>query len=196
MHAKPSPTIFLLALGASLLTTSAVVTAQTAQLLDVTEATIAELGSAMARGEVTSVELVDAYLARIEAYDQQGPRLNAIIQVNPRAREEAAALDAERREGEIRGPLHGVPIILKDNYDTADMPTTAGSVALAAASTMVGFGSLSLSHYPGLQSMGKVAILGAVCTCVVAISILPAYLSLRIRRRERELTEPASGAAS
>lgn len=143
MHFKPLPTVFLLALGAGLLTTSGVVTAAVSvvvpaagtatasQRVDVAEASITELGAAMARGEVTSAELVDAYLARIEAYDQQGPRLNAIIQVNPRAREEAAALDAEREAGEVRGPLHGVPIILKDNYDTADMPTTAGSVALA-----------------------------------------------------------------
>lgn len=131
MHVKPLPIVFLLALGACFLTTSAMVTATTTQRFEVTETTITELAAAMARGAVTSAELVDAYLARIEAYDQQGPRLNAILQVNPRAREEAAALDTERREGGIRGPLHGVPIILKDNYDTADMPTTAGSVALA-----------------------------------------------------------------
>ena len=102
-----------------------------AQRLEVAEASIGELQAALSAGTVTSVELVEAYLARIEAYDQSAARLNAIIQVNPRAREEAAALDAERIAGGPRGPLHGIPIILKDNYDTADMPTTGGSVALA-----------------------------------------------------------------
>lgn len=70
---------------------------------------------------------------------------------------------------------------------TAGLGETGKAIVLAALSTIVGFGSLSLSAYPGLQSMGKVAILGAVCTCFVAISVLPAYLSLRIRRHEKEL---------
>lgn len=99
--------------------------------VEVYEATIPELQAAMARGEVTSVQLVDAYLARIAAYDQQGPALNSIIRLNPRARDEAAALDSERRTRGPRGPLHGIPVILKDNYDTADLPTTGGSIALA-----------------------------------------------------------------
>ncbi|HET9984650.1 MAG TPA: amidase family protein [Longimicrobiales bacterium] len=98
---------------------------------DVVEATIPELQAAMASGRLTAVQLVDAYVARIRAYDQHGPRLNAIIRLNPRARAEAAALDAERKAGKVRGPLHGIPVILKDNYDTADLPTSAGSVALA-----------------------------------------------------------------
>lgn len=71
---------------------------------------------------------------------------------------------------------------------TLGLGETGKAIVLAAMSTTVGFGSLSLSHYPGLQSMGKVAILGAVCTCIVAITILPAYLSLRIRRHERGVT--------
>ncbi len=96
-----------------------------------TDATIPELQQAMESGTVTSVELVDAYLARIAAYDQDGPRLNAILHMNPKARDRAAALDRERHDSGPRGPLHGIPVILKDNYDTADMPTSAGSVALA-----------------------------------------------------------------
>lgn len=99
--------------------------------VEVYEATIPQLQAAMARGEVSSVQLVDAYLARIAAYDQQGPALNSIIRLNPRARQEAAALDAERKARGPRGPLHGIPVILKDNYDTADLPTTGGSIALA-----------------------------------------------------------------
>ncbi len=101
--------------------------------LDVYEATIPELQGAMSRGEVTAVQLVDAYLARIAAYDRQGPALNSIIRLNPHARDQAAALDAERRTNGPRGPLHGIPVILKDNYDTADLPTTGGSIALANA---------------------------------------------------------------
>ncbi|MBI2537795.1 MAG: amidase, partial [Gemmatimonadetes bacterium] len=104
-----------------------------AQSVEVHEATISDLQATMARGDVTAVQLVDAYLARIRAYDQQGPALNAIIRLNPRARDEAAALDAERRTRGPRGPLHGIPVILKDNFDTADLPTSGGSIALASA---------------------------------------------------------------
>jgi len=94
------------------------------------EATIPELQSAMETGQLTSVELVDFYLARIAAYDSAGPELNAFILVNPAARDEAAALDAERVDSGPRGPLHGSPVVLKDNIGTADMQTTAGSTAL------------------------------------------------------------------
>ena len=99
------------------------------------EATITELQTAMTEGRATSAELVDAYLARINAYDQAAPALNAIVRVNPRARADAAALDAERKAGRVRGPLHGVPIILKDNYATRDLETSAGSIALASLRT-------------------------------------------------------------
>jgi Asp-tRNA(Asn)/Glu-tRNA(Gln) amidotransferase A subunit family amidase len=109
---------------------SATVQAQ-ARPIEVTEASITDLQAALAAKRTTSVALVDQYLARIRAYDHAGPALNAIIRVNPKARAEAAALDAERRAGKVRGPLHGIPIILKDNYDTGDLPTTAGSLALA-----------------------------------------------------------------
>ncbi len=94
------------------------------------EATIPEIQAAMEAGDLTSVELVDFYLARIAAYEDAGPKLNAFIFVNPKAREEAAALDAERAISGPRGPLHGIGVVLKDNIGTADMPTTAGSLAL------------------------------------------------------------------
>ena len=100
---------------------------------DVTEQSVSQLGVAMADGRVTAVNLVDSYLARIEAYDQQGPTLNAMIVLNPLARQEAMALDKERAAGQIRGPLHGVPVVVKDNYDTSDLPTTAGAIALATS---------------------------------------------------------------
>jgi amidase len=99
------------------------------------EASITDLQSALSQGRMTSVQLVDAYVARINAYDRKGPALNAIVRVNPRARAEAAALDAERKAGKVRGALHGIPIILKDNYATSDMPTSAGNVALATLQT-------------------------------------------------------------
>jgi Asp-tRNA(Asn)/Glu-tRNA(Gln) amidotransferase A subunit family amidase len=94
------------------------------------EASIAELQTRMTRGEITSLDLVRAYLARIEAYDQKGPTLNAVSAINPDALEIAAALDAERAERGPRGPLHGIPIIVKDNYETTDMETSAGSNVL------------------------------------------------------------------
>jgi Asp-tRNA(Asn)/Glu-tRNA(Gln) amidotransferase A subunit family amidase len=99
------------------------------------EASITELQAAMAAGRVTAVELVDGYLARIKAYDHAGPALNAMVRLNPRAHADAAALDAERKAGKVRGPLHGIPIILKDNYATRDLETSAGSIALGSLRT-------------------------------------------------------------
>jgi amidase len=97
---------------------------------DAFELTIPELQAAMTAGEVTSRELVAQYLARIEAFDHEGPKLNAVIYVNPRALEEAEMLDRERAQKGPRGPLHGIPVLLKDNYDTYDMPTTASALVL------------------------------------------------------------------
>lgn len=102
-----------------------------ASSFEVTEASIADLQRALDEGRVTSVQLVDAYLDRIAAYDRAGPFLNTIVRLNPAAWERAAAMDAERATGLVRGPLHGVPIVLKDNYDLAGMPTTGASLALA-----------------------------------------------------------------
>jgi amidase len=99
--------------------------------LDLQHATIADFSRAMATGRVSSAKLVKAYEARIAAYDSAGPKLNAIRELNPKAVEQARELDAERRAGHVRGPLHGIPILLKDNYGTSDEPTTAGSIALA-----------------------------------------------------------------
>lgn len=99
--------------------------------IEVTEATIPQLRDAMASGRVTSAQLVELYLARIAAYDHAGPAINALIRINSKARADAARLDAERKQGKVRGPLHGIPVIIKDNYDTDDMPTSGGSLALA-----------------------------------------------------------------
>ena len=95
------------------------------------EMTVAELQDAMAKGRYTSRQLVDLYLKRIEEIDRNGPGLRSVIEVNPDAGLLADSMDAERKAGKARGPLHGVPIVIKDNIDTADkMTTTAGSLAL------------------------------------------------------------------
>jgi amidase len=105
---------------------------QKAQPRDVVhERSIVELQDAMKAGRLTSVALVDAYLARIAAYDAKGPALNAIIRLDPTARAQAERMDRERAAGRTRGPLHGIPVLLKDNYGTSDQPTTGGSIALA-----------------------------------------------------------------
>ena len=96
----------------------------------VEEKGIASLSADLAAGRTTSQKAVRAYLKRIAALDRKGPHLNSIIALNPQAMAEARALDNERRAGKLRGSLHGVPILLKDNIEAAGMPTTAGSLAL------------------------------------------------------------------
>jgi Amidase len=95
------------------------------------EATIAGIQEAMTAGRLTSAELVDRYLERIERLDQNGPRLNSVIEVNPDAHDIAEQLDKERKEKGVRGPLHGLPVLLKDNIDTGDrMQTSTGITGL------------------------------------------------------------------
>lgn len=93
------------------------------------EATIARVHAAYRDGSLSATALAAYYLARIAAYDRQGPALHSLLTVHPRALEEAQRLDALRRAGRT-GPLHGIPVILKDNFDTHDLPTTGGSVAM------------------------------------------------------------------
>jgi amidase len=100
--------------------------------VDLDEITIAQLQSAMQGGTATARSIAELYLGRIEALDRNGPRLHAIIELNPDALATADALDVERKANGPRGPLHGIPVLLKDNIDTADrMRTSAGSLALA-----------------------------------------------------------------
>lgn len=101
---------------------------------DLLDATISQLADRMADGSTTSFEIVEKYLGRISALDRQGPMLRHIIEVNPDAMAIAAGLDRERNSGLARGPLHGIPILLKDNIATGDrMTATAGSLAMAGA---------------------------------------------------------------
>lgn len=98
---------------------------------DVTEKSVQQLHAALASGQVTAHQLVQGYIDRIRAFDRDGPRLNAVVVLNPSALDEAEALDAERREQGMRGLLHGIPILVKDNIDVAGLPTSGGSLAFA-----------------------------------------------------------------
>ncbi len=105
----------------------------TSPAFDVMERSIVELTTALEAGEVTSRQLVLGYMDRIAAYDGQGPALNAMVLVSDDALRVADTLDAERAQGRTRGPLHGVPVVIKDNYDIAGMPTSAGAMGLATS---------------------------------------------------------------
>src|SRR5688572_25216473 len=95
------------------------------------EITVDELQQKMSAGQLTSRAITELYLKRIEAVDNSGPGLNSIIEVNPDALAIADEMDNERKAGKIRGPLHGIPVLIKDNINTADkMMTTAGSLAM------------------------------------------------------------------
>ncbi|QHL85941.1 amidase [Nibribacter ruber] len=99
---------------------------------ELSEATVQQLQDKMKSGELTSQKITQLYLDRIQAIDKNGPKLNSVIEVNPDALQIAEALDQERKNGKVRGPLHGIPILIKDNIDTKDkMSTSAGALALA-----------------------------------------------------------------
>ncbi|MFM7838940.1 MAG: amidase [Chitinophagaceae bacterium] len=103
----------------------------TSHPLNLEEITVDQLQDLMAKGSLTAEQLTQAYLDRIAQIDKQGPQLNAVIEVNPDAIKIARELDQERKNGKLRGPLHGIPVLIKDNIDTGDqMMTTAGSLAL------------------------------------------------------------------
>ena len=128
----------------------------TARTVAVEERSIADVQAAMTSGRATSVDLVKAYLARIAAMDRSGPTLRAVIALNPDALRQAKALDAERSAGRVRGPLHGVPILVKDNIETADaMPTIAGSLALKDNLTRRDAPVVALLRAAGAVILGK-----------------------------------------
>ncbi|MEZ5283559.1 MAG: amidase family protein [Vicinamibacterales bacterium] len=103
----------------------------TAPVVDVVELSVSDAASQMTAGTLTARALTQGYLDRIAAVDDSGPTLNAVIEVNPRALQEAEALDAERAQGRVRGPLHGIPVLIKDNVDIAGLVNSAGSLAMA-----------------------------------------------------------------
>jgi amidase len=118
--------------GTGLLLANALSAQSAVKSFHLDEATIGEVQAAYQAHVLTATQLVQAYLKRIEAYDQAGPKLNVVIFLNPKALEEAAALDEHlRKTGKFVGPLHGIPVLLKDNVNTKDMPTTGGSLSLA-----------------------------------------------------------------
>jgi amidase len=122
----------------------------------VEEKPLATLQSDLAAGRVTSGQLVELYLARIRDLDQSGPTLRSVLAVNPRAAEDAQRLDQERAMGRLRGPLHGIPILVKDNIETADpLPTTAGSLALANNLTGRDAPMIARLRAAGIVMLGK-----------------------------------------
>ncbi|HWI19283.1 MAG TPA: amidase family protein, partial [Vicinamibacterales bacterium] len=118
--------IFVLAATAAACSNSTPAPAAQAAPFSVVEATIPDLQKAMQEGRVTSRQITEQYLVRIALYDD---KLNAIVTVNPKALQEADRLDQERKAGKVRGPLHGIPIALKDNIHTTDIRTTGGAIA-------------------------------------------------------------------
>ncbi|HUL76110.1 MAG TPA: amidase family protein, partial [Vicinamibacteria bacterium] len=120
------------------------------------EATVAALQKQMAAGELTARSVTEAYLARIAALDRHGPELRCVIETNPDALATADALDAERRTKGARGPLHGIPVLVKDNVDTADrMTTTAGSLALEGSTPPRDSGVAARLREAGAVVLGK-----------------------------------------
>ncbi|HEY1455510.1 MAG TPA: amidase family protein, partial [Candidatus Dormibacteraeota bacterium] len=123
---------------------------------ELVEATIEELRARLDSGELTAVRLAEMHLERIEAIDRRGPALRSVIELNPEAIDIAERLDRERRDGRVRSPLHGIPILVKDNIDTGDrMLTTAGSLALAAAPAPADAALVARLRDAGMVLLGK-----------------------------------------
>jgi amidase len=130
MKARSLRPITLLIVWVYGLTSTALAEGGPFRLLRMEEPTIADIHAAMTAGDLTCRRIVQWYLNRIEAYDRKGPTLNAITTVNPNALAKATELASKFAQSGITGPLHCIPVIVKDNYDTADLPTTAGSLSL------------------------------------------------------------------
>lgn len=123
---------------------------------EVVDRGVADLADAMRRGQISARALTQAYLRRIDAIDRQGPTLNSVIELNPDALDIAERLDQERAAGRMRGPFHGIPVLIKDNIDTADrMKTTAGSLALVDATPRQDAGLVGRLREAGAVILGK-----------------------------------------
>ncbi len=127
----PVVLVFTLACAAAEPSAAPTVEQSAEPALDVVELSLAAAGERMAAGTLTARALTQAYLDRIAIVDDGGPQLNAVIEINPSALKDADALDAERKAGKVRGPLHGIPVLLKDNIDVAGLVNSAGSLAMA-----------------------------------------------------------------
>ena len=153
-----------------------IVPAVHAATFDLSTATIADIQAAMNKGALTSEKLVQLYLARIDAYDGQGPKLNTVITLNKNALAEARALDAERKSKGPRSPLHGIVVLAKDVYDTKDMPTSGGFKPMATSQPAhdsfvidrlrkagaIILGKLNQSDWYGVASQGASTLHGQV----------------------------------
>lgn len=137
-------------------------TRKPSQVFEIEEASIAGIHRALRSRKLTARELVDSYLKRIKALDQRGPRLNSIVNVNPHAAAQATALDkAFVKTGKLQGPLHGIPIIVKDNIETSELPTT--------------FGNSAFAHYQPKSDATVIKKLRAAGAIVLAKSTLPDF---------------------
>src|SRR5262249_21279843 len=123
------------------------------------EMTVAQMQAAMAAGTLKSLDLVNFYLSRIQTLDQSGPTVNSVIEGNPDAKALAKALDAERRAGTVRGPLHGIPVLLKDNIDTHDqMQSAAGSLGLVGTPALTDATMAANLRAAGAVILGKTTL--------------------------------------
>src|SRR5258708_14793976 len=123
------------------------------------EMTVAEMQAGMAAGTLTSVDLVNFYLTRIQTLDQHGPTVNSVLEVNPDAKAIAMALDAERKAGHTRGPLHGIPVLLKDNIDTHDkMQSAAGSLGMVGTPALTDATMAANLRAAGAVVLGKTTL--------------------------------------
>lgn len=127
----PRPALCLLTLLLAACAREAAPPSATTPAFALDDVSVAELQAAMRNGDLSARQLTARYLERIAALDDDGPQLNAVIEINPDALADAERLDAERAAGHVRGPLHGIPVLLKDNIDATGMANSAGSLALA-----------------------------------------------------------------
>ena len=135
---------------------SAVTESPSVKSFEFDEATISDLQTRMKSGELTSRALTEAYLGRIQEVDKDGPALNSVIELNPDALAIAESLDKERKEKGARGPMHGIPVLIKDNIDTGDhMQTTAGSLALVGSKAPQDSGVARKLRESGAVILGK-----------------------------------------